>query len=427
MFLQTVSLPYGRGFLDLEIPKARLLGILESKAHSLKGESSQENLVEEALAYPMNSPQLKEMAKEKNSIVVITSDHTRPVPSKVIMPLLLDEIRQGNPKAQITLLVATGFHRTTTKEELIDKYGEKIVAEEKIVVHDSTDDNSLTHLGSLPSGGPLWINKLATEADLLLAEGFIEPHFFAGFSGGRKSVLPGVAGRQTVLANHCAEFISSPYARTGNLDENPLHRDMAWASAKAKLAFILNVVIDSEKNIIRAFAGHPEEAHLEGCRFVEKMASVKARPADIVITSNGGYPLDQNIYQAVKGMTAAEATCKDGGVIIILSACNDRHGGEDFYRWLADAPCITKVTEKILTIPSDKTIPDQWQAQILARILEKFKVIMVTDQCEPKLITDMHMLHTHSFDDALKKAEELVGPDSTITVIPDGVSVIVQE
>ncbi len=424
--MQTVKLPYGRGTVEVKIPKNRLLGVLESKAHNFKPDSTQEELVQSALDNPVNSQTLRELMKDKENVVIISSDHTRPVPSKVTMPILLQEIRKGNPQAKITILIATGFHRLTTREELIDKYGEKVVAEENIVIHDSTDENSLLHLGTLPSGGPLWINRAAVETDLLIAEGFIEPHFFAGFSGGRKSVLPGIAGRDTVLANHCAEFISSPFSRTGNLNENPLHVDMLWAGKQAKLAFILNVVIDSEKRVIAAFAGHSEDAHIEGCKFVEELAAVKAAPADIVITSNGGYPLDQNIYQAVKGMTAAEATCKQGGVIIILAAINDGHGGEEFYHWLADAPCVTHVTKKILAIPRHETIPDQWEAQVLARVLEKYKVILVTAEGDPKLVTDMHMMHASSAEEALKMAEEIMGSDSSITVVPDGVSVIVQ-
>lgn len=297
--MTSIKLPYGRKFVNVTIPDERVGGILESKAHNFKTELSEVGIVKNALNNPIGSQTLRELVKDKNNIVIISSDHTRPVPSGIIMPLLLEEIRKGNPKADITILISTGCHRGTTKEELVDKFGSDIVSKEKIVIHDCDDKENLVKLATLPSGGQLIINKLAVEADLLIAEGFIEPHFFAGFSGGRKSVLPGIASRTTVLANHCAEFIAHDRARTGVLEGNPIHKDMVFAAEKAKLAFIINVVIDSEKKIINAFAGHYNEAHIKGTEFAAELAGVKAKHADIVITTNGGYPLDQNIYQAV--------------------------------------------------------------------------------------------------------------------------------
>ncbi|HYE10354.1 MAG TPA: nickel-dependent lactate racemase [Patescibacteria group bacterium] len=422
-----VKIPYSKGFIDLEVSERNLLGVLESKAHHFKTEDDQVTIAKKALENPIGSPRLRELAKGKNNIVIITSDHTRPVPSKITMPLLLEEIRSGNPDADITILIATGFHRLTTHEEMVNKFGEEIVKKEKLVNHDCRDKNSLVEVGILPSGGKLILNKLAIEADLLVAEGFIEPHFFAGFSGGRKSVLPGVASGTTVLANHCSKFIASEYARAGTLEGNPLHKDMVYAAEAANLAFILNVVIDSEKRIINAFAGHRTAAHETGCEFVSKLASVKAQPADIAITSNGGYPLDQNIYQSVKGMTAAEATAKENGVIIIAAACNDGHGGEAFYNTFLENPTAQSIMDKIMQIPMESTIPDQWESQILARILINYKVILVTDQCDPKMVTDMHMLHAYTLEEALKMAYEIKGTDATVTVVPDGVSVIVQK
>lgn len=308
---------------------------------------------------------------------------------------------------------------------MVDKFGQEIADSEEIINHDSRNTNSMTYKGVLPSGGELWLNFLVDWADLVVSEGFIEPHFFAGFSGGRKSILPGIASAKTVLVNHCAEFIASEEARTGKLHKNSIHKDMLFAAEAARLQFILNVVIDSKKKVIGAFAGHPVKAHQEGCVFVEGLAKVEAVEADIVITSNGGYPLDQNIYQAVKGMTAAETCIKPGGVIIMVAACNDGHGGEDFYRWFIDASSPEEVARKIEGISRENTVADQWEAQILARVLMRCKVIMVTDRCDPKLIRDMHMLHARTLQDAMTMAEVLVGRDAKVAVIPDGVSVIV--
>ncbi|TCQ03249.1 nickel-dependent lactate racemase [Serpentinicella alkaliphila] len=425
MSVSIVKIPYSRGFVDLEVKDTNLLGVLESKAHHFKTEDDQETIVRKALESPISSPRLKDLAKEKNNIVIITSDHTRPVPSKITLPILLEEIRSGNPTADITILIATGFHRLTTREEMINKFGEDIVNNEKLVNHDCWDDKNLVDVGILPSGGKLILNKLAMEADLLVAEGFIEPHFFAGFSGGRKSVLPGVASGTTVLANHCSKFIASEFARTGWLEGNPIHKDMLFAAEAANLAFILNVVIDADKKVINAFAGNRVLAHETGCKFVTELASVKSIPADIVITSNGGYPLDQNIYQAVKGMTAAEATANEDAVIIIAAACNDGHGGKAFYDTFVENPTPQSIMDKILQIPMESTIPDQWESQILARVLIKHKVILVTDQCDPQLVRDMKMIHAYTLDEALKMAYEIKGQNATVTVVPDGVSVIV--
>ncbi len=424
--MTTIKIPFARTFIKADLPDEKLVGILESKAHHFKVELSQEEIVNRAMENPIGSNKLEELVKGKKNMVIITSDHTRPVPSKITIPIILKKIREINPQIDIKILLATGYHRPTTKEEMIDKFGETIVEKEVIINHISQDIDSLVKIGILPSGGELWLNKLAMETELLIAEGFIEPHFFAGFSGGRKSVLPGIAGAKTVLANHCSEFIASSFARTGVLENNPIHRDMVYAAEKANLAFILNVVIDSDKKIINAFCGDSLLAHQEGCKFVNELSRVKQIKADIVISSNGGYPLDQNIYQAVKGMTAAEACCKENAVIIMVAACNDGHGGEAFYRSMAEASSPAEVLEKVIQIPRDQTKPDQWEYQILARILNQYKVILVTDQCDPQMIKNMHMDHAYTFEEAMEKALKIKGKDAKITAIPDGVSVIVQ-
>ncbi|MBV7276333.1 nickel-dependent lactate racemase [Clostridium sp. PL3] len=421
-----IKIPYHKEMWEIEVEDKNLVGILESKAAEYRTELTEQQIVEKALDNPIDSPTLEELVKGKNNMVIITSDHTRPVPSKVTMPILLRRIREVNPKIDIKILIATGFHRATTKEELINKFGEEIVEKEQIIIHDSTDNNSLVKLGTLPSGGELIINKLAVETELLIAEGFIEAHFFAGFSGGRKSILPGIASAKTVMANHCSEFIASPYARTGILENNPIHKDMLYAAETAKLAFILNVVIDSDKKVINAFAGHSENAHKQGCNFVLQLSKIDKVDADIAISTNGGYPLDQNIYQSVKGMTAAEATCKEGGVIIMVSACNDGHGGQSFYDNLANAKSPAELLDRISKVPRNETAPDQWEFQILARMLNKYTVILVTDMCDPTMIKNMHMEHAFTFEEALARAYELKGKDAKVAVIPDGVSVIVR-
>lgn len=423
--MANIKLPYGKEFLEVEIPDERLNAILESDINKYKPELDEVDLVREALENPIGTPKLRDMAKGKDKVVIIASDHTRPVPSKIIMPLMLEEIRKGNPDADITILISTGCHRATTKEELIEKFGPEIVANEKIHVHDCDDESMLVNIGVLPSGGLLIINRLAVEADLLVAEGFIEPHFFAGFSGGRKSVLPGIASRATVMYNHNAEFIDNEKARTGMLDGNPIHRDMLYAARAARLDFIVNVIINSKKEIIHAVAGDCDLAHRQGCEFLGKYCRVKSAPSDIVVSTNGGYPLDQNIYQAVKGMTAAEATVNEGGVIIMVAKSNDGHGGERFYKTFKEEKDVDRMMETFLATPSEETIPDQWQSQIFARVLKKAKIIYVSDAPDD-MVEDLHMIPARTVEEAIEKADEILGKkDSKITVIPDGVSVIV--
>ena len=420
-----IEFPYGKETISQEIEDKRLQGILISNLHHYTPEADQFTLVEKALENPIGTKPLCELAKGKNNIVLIASDHTRPVPSKAIVPPMLREIRKGNPDANITILISTGCHRSTTEEELRYKFGDEIVDHETIVVHDC-DNSPLVKIGTLPSGGECIINKLVADADLVVAEGFIEPHFFAGFSGSRKSILPGIASRTTVLANHCSEFIADPHARTGILEGNPIHKDMVWAARHAKLAFIVNVVINDKKEAIYAVAGDMEEAHEAGCRFLSSLCKVDAAPADIVITTNGGYPLDQNIYQAVKGMTAAEATVNKGGVIIMMAKSNDGHGGEGFYHQMADEPDIEKTLALFMSRDRNETVPDQWQTQIFIRVLQKARVIYVSD-ADDEIVRNLHMIPAHTLAEALEKAEDLMGKDATITAIPDGVSVMVIE
>ena len=418
--------PYYKSHIEYEIADELVAGVLVSKTEEYVATLSEVELVKEALTNPIGHMPLCELAKGKKHIVVISSDHTRPVPSHITMPIILEELRKYNSEVKVSILVATGMHRPSTHEELVNKYGEKIVAEETIVMHNAYVDSDMTFKGILPSGGELWVNKLVDEADLLISEGFIEPHFFAGFSGGRKSVLPGIASKKTVLWNHNAKFIANKNARAGSLAENPIHKDMLFAAKQAKLSFILNVVLNGEKKIIKAFAGDLEEAHAYGCNLVKEIAQVEPIHSDIVITTNGGYPLDQNIYQTVKGMTAGEACVNEGGVIIICSSCADGTGGEFFYKLLADCKNAEEAYQKLNDVEPKDTEFDQWEAQILARILTKAHVIIVSDKCDPAIITAMHIKHAYTLDEALAKASELVGTNKKITIIPDGISVIVK-
>ena len=423
--MSLVKFPYGADILEYNIPDERFQAELVSKLHHYKAEYNPIELVKHALENPVGTPRLSILAEGKKNVVLIASDHTRPVPSKVIVPQMLAEIRDRNPNVKITILIATGCHRLTTEEELSNKFGPEIIKNERIIIHDC-DHSEMVDMGKLPSGGNLILNKIAIDADLLVAEGFIEPHFFAGFSGGRKSVMPGVAGRETVIYNHNAEFIAHPFARTGIIKGNPIHNDMIFAAHKAKLAFICNVVINSNKDVIFAVAGDLEEAHTAGQAFLSENCQVKRAPADIVITTNGGYPLDQNIYQAVKGMTAAEATVHKGGVIIMLARSNDGHGGEEFYKTFSEEKDLNRMLSTFLQTPKEKTRIDQWQSQIFARVLQHATVIYVSEAPD-ELIENLHMIPAKTIKEAFVKAKSILNnPFATITAIPDGIAVMVE-
>lgn len=415
-----IRIPYGKTYLEYDEKGAP---VLYSCIGELHAEEDGYEIVRTAMENPIDSPRLRELAKGKKNCVIIISDHTRPVPSRDILPNMLRELKEGNPNIAVTLLVATGFHRPTSSKELEEKLGREIMEQCKIVVHDCRDPERNVKIGTLPSGAPCVIDKIAVETDLLIAEGFIEPHFFAGFSGGRKSVLPGIADQVTVLGNHCSHFIDSPFARTGILDGNPIHRDMLAAAEMAKLAFIVNVVIDEDKKTVAAFAGNYLTAHRRGCDYMLDYFKTAPVPADVVVTSNGGAPLDQNIYQCVKGMTAAEACCEEGGVIILCAECADGHGGEGFYRALRDCESPSALYAAQMATPQDETVPDQWESQILARILIHHTVIFVTRPELKNIVEDMKMRFAPSLEAAIAQAAAM--GKKKIAFIPNGISVII--
>ena len=420
-----IKIPYGKTFQTLNIEEG--FELLESKIQELEAGADGGAIVRAAMDSPIGSPKLRELAVGKKNAVLIISDHTRPVPSKDIVPFMLEELRAGNPDIEITMLVATGCHRGTTPEELVHKLGEDIVSREHIVVHDC-DSSPLTDLGPLPSGARLVVNSLVAQAELVVSEGFIEPHFFAGYSGGRKSILPGVCSRVTVLGNHCAAFIDDPKARMGVIDGNPINRDMERAARMAKLAYIVNVVVNEAHEVVAAFAGDPIEAHHAGCAYLARYCEVEQeRKADIVITSNGGAPLDQNAYQAVKGLTTAADAAADGAALIICAECADGIGGDSFYKALSECAGPTELLEEIRRVPMDETVPDQWQYQILARILEKHHVYFVARKEMEEAVNAMKMEYAPSLEEAYARARALKGASARVAVIPNGVSLIIKQ
>ena len=421
--MRSISIPYYTASLELHVPEENLEAVLTAKTEDYDPGMSETALVEAALAAPIGTKPLRELAVGRQKVVLVTSDHTRAVPSKLTLPILLREIRLGNPDADITILIATGTHRPTTEAEQRRMFGDAIVDREKIVVSDAYRDEDFTFIRTLPSGAEFWVHKLAAECDLLITEGFIEPHFFAGFSGGRKSILPGICNLTTVNENHSYKAVSSPFSVSGVLGNNPIHEDMVCAARAVNVQFILNVALNAEKKVIAAFAGDLEQAHAVGVDFVRELAQCPGVSGDIVITSNGGYPLDQNVYQSPKAASTAEACCAEGGVIIMCASCCDGMGGSHFADiMLRGTPEETDAW--LSSIPPKETIPEQWCAQVYMRILKKHKVILVTTFLDHDLVRKANMIPASSPDEALEIAFSLKGKDARVVVIPDGVAVL---
>lgn len=420
---RTIPIPYYTSTLALHVEEENLKAVLTAKMHGFRAEKSQEQLVLDALEHPVGSPRLRTLAEGKRKIVIVTSDHTRAVPSKITLPLLLKEIRSGNPDADITILIATGLHRPTTEEEQRRMFGDEIVDHEKIAINNAFAPEQFIELCTLPSGAVFQVNRLAAECDLLVTEGFVEPHFFAGFSGGRKSILPGICSERTVNENHSYKAVSHPRSNSGMLKDNPIHADMLCAAKAVNVQFIFNVALDGEKKIVAAWAGDLEKAHEAGVAFIRQWSQCPVVTGDIVITSNGGYPLDQNLYQSPKAMATAEACAGEDGVIIMCCSCCDGMGGAHFGQ-LIQRGTPDEIDRYLSSIPPEKTIPEQWCTQVCVRVLRKHPVILVTTFLSHDEVRKANMLPASTPDEALEIAYRLKGEQASVVVIPDGVSVL---
>ena len=420
---RTIPIPYYTSTLALHVEEENLKAVLTAKMHGFHTEKSQEQLVLDALEHPVGSPRLRALAEGKRKIVIVTSDHTRAVPSKITLPLLLKEIRSGNPDADITILIATGLHRPTTEEEQRRMFGDAIVDHEKIAINNAFAPEQFVELCTLPSGAVFQVNRLAAECDLLVTEGFVEPHFFAGFSGGRKSILPGICSERTVNENHSYKAVSHPRSNSGMLKDNPIHADMLCAAKAVNVQFIFNVALDGEKKIVAAWAGDLEKAHEAGVAFIRQWSQCPVVTGDIVVTSNGGYPLDQNLYQSPKAMATAEACAGEDGVIIMCCSCCDGMGGAHFGQ-LIQRGTPDEIDRYLSSIPPEKTIPEQWCTQVCVRVLRKHPVILVTTFLNHDEVRKANMIPASTPGEALEIAYRLKGEQASVVVIPDGVSVL---
>jgi len=425
-FTQTVMIlivkfPYGKSLFEMDLPSDRLLVVEPYKIEPCADEIKE---VKKSLQNPIGTKRLRDLVSKDKKICIIVSDYTRAVSNlTMILPIISELGKAGCKTEKITICVANGLHQPASKSQVKESLGKSILEKAKIVSHDAEEENQLTYLGKTSLGTHVWLNRSLIESDFTIATGLIEPHFFAGYSGGRKSVLPGVAGKESIFENHSFAMIAHPNSRYGILDGNLIHEDMVEASKLVGLDYIVNVVAHRGR-IVKAFSGNPYEAHEKGVKFLDGIVKVKVPvKADIAIVSNGGYPLDRDLYQAVKGMATGELVVRKGGVIIILSECIDGigRGHESFYRIMAEAKTPDQVLEKI---KREEPIKDQWEAQILARVLKIAKIIVVTKNVKHNLIEDMHMIPASSVEEALALSHKLTCEGSKIVAAPDGPYVI---
>jgi nickel-dependent lactate racemase len=412
-----VRLAYGTDGLPVEVPGDRAT-VVEPEYHP--GAEDPVGLLRGAVRRPVSGPPLRDLVRPGQKVAISVCDATRPQPRKVMLQVVLDELEGIVEPEDVVVLVATGTHRGNTREELLDMLGEELLGRVRVVNHDCRNSYSLAYMGEFGRGVPTWLNLEWARADVRITTGFVEPHFFVGFSGGPKMVAPGLAGLETVLTLHDAARIGSPEATWGVREGNPVHDDVRAIAAATGVDFALDVILNREQRIVSAFGGEIFAMHNAACGAARNIAMVKLEEAfDVVLTTNSGYPLDQNHYQAVKGMSAAEKVVKEGGVIVCAAECRDGlpDGGE-YDRMLGSGSTIGGLLRSIEG--RERTEPDQWQVQIQARVQEKARVLVYSDFLEEERLKAAHLEKTRDVGETVREALDAAGPGSRLCVLPEG-------
>jgi len=406
------ELPYGTGTVPVRVPEKNLACVIEPR--HIAGLADEAAAIRLALRNPIGQKPLAEAVSRDDRVVVIVTDNTRACPDDRILPPLLGELELVVPRDQIMIVVALGLHSPLGREELETLVGSDIVAAYNVVNHDPTQ---VVLIGTTTRGTPVMINPLVVEADFRVSTGFIEPHFFAGYSGGRKSIAPGVFGVKSAYVNHGYRMIEHPRARAGSLAGNPIHEDMVEQARMAKLDFIVNVLLNKEKQITQVFAGDFVLAHEAGCQGAREVVGVDvARRVDIAITTNSGAPLDLDLYQTVKGIDNASTVTRDGGIVISASSCSSGVGPQSFVDLHLSCKDPIEVLQKIRR---EEPIGVQWQNQILARIQMR-NTLMLRSELDDSVVQSMRIEPVHDLGKAVQRAIEMVGPDAEIAVLPEG-------
>ena len=373
-----------------------------------------------ALRQPVAGPPLRARVRPGQTVAVAICDATRPQPRQQMIEAVLDELAGITRLDDLVILVATGTHRGNTGDEIRAMLGDEIPGRVRVVNHDARDRDALTWCGRFGAGVPVWLNREWVQADIRITTGFVEPHFFAGFSGGPKLAAPGLAGLDTVLELHNAARIGHPMARWGVCDGNPVHDDVRAIAAGTGVDFCFDVILNRDQAIVAAFAGDLLATHAQA-RELSRSLSMRPVPGlfDVVVTTNSGYPLDQNLYQAVKGMSAAAQVVKPGGAIICAAECRDGFPDHGSYRaTLASADSPEALLDGIMSRP--ETIPDQWQIQVQATIQALAWVGVHTSFLSAD---DLRAAHFQPVGDiAAEVAGKLAeaGPSARVCVLPEG-------
>ena len=412
-----IHLSYGKNGLDVEVPEKNLLGVLTFGASTPL--VNPDEVIAHSLREPIGSPPLAQLASAKRSACIVVCDITRPVPNKQLLPPVLQTLEEnGIPGSNITILVATGLHRPSTAAELDLILGEAIVSRYAVVDHHASILAEQKFLGETARKTPVYIDRRYLEADLKITVGFIEPHLMAGFSGSRKMVAIGCAGEETIKTLHSPGMLDDGRCREGSIEDNPLHHELIEISRMAGHDFVLDVSLDAEKNITGVFAGHPQKAHAVGVEAVRRSvrATVK-EPADIVVTTSAGFPLDLTYYQAIKGMTAALPVLKRGGVLILAAECSEGLGSERFTAMATRFSSASEFDEWIHQHPVDI---DQWQLQECLKALRQGDVVVVASGIRPEHKERLFVRSAASVEEAIAQGLQKFGPQATIAVIPKG-------
>jgi lactate racemase len=408
------TLLYGKGVLPIEVPDHSVI----IEPHHLDGLQEDKQAVLEALRNPIGLPPLAEMVKSTDKVAIVISDITRPTPNDKLVPWIIEELSHV-PHANFVVINGTGTHRDQTTEEFVQMLGQSVVDNIRVINHHCHNKDELVKVGNSQFGCDVYLNKEYVEADFRIVTGFIEPHFFAGFSGGPKGIMPAIAGIETILTFHNARMIGDPLSTWGNMMNNPLQDMTREINRLCKPHLMLNVTLNKSKEITQVFAGELFEAHDQGCAFAKEHAMVPVEERfDVVITSNSGYPLDQNLYQAVKGMSAAHKIVKEGGTIICASECSDGIPNHGNYAQILQ---MRRTPHEILEMINDHTFQkfDQWQAQKQAVIQVWADVYMYSTLPDDDVEKAM-LQSTHNIEATLEELKKKYGNNMKVAVLPLG-------
>src|SRR3954453_19409715 len=407
---------YGDTGLWLDVPDDSTVVTPSHRAAA----ADQRQAVREALRRPVAGPPLRERVSRGQTVAISACDITRPQPRQVMIPVLLEEMDGIIDLDDVVVLVATGTHRANTPDELRAMFGAEVVDSVRIVNHDSRAMDTMVWRGRFGKDVPVWLNREWAEADVRITTGFVEPHFFAGFSGGPKLVAPGLAALETVLVLHDAARIGSPDATWGVTHGNPVHDDVRAIAEATGVTFALDVVLNRDKDIVAAFGGDLLPMHAAACAAAKRIAMRPVTsPFDVVVTTNSGYPLDQNLYQSVKGMSAAHQIVRPGGTIICAAECRDGFPDHGSYRSvLRSAESPQALFDQISR--RTETTPDQWQGQTQARIQSTSRVVMHTGTLTDADLAAVHLEQTADIATTVAESLAAAAPDARLCVLPEG-------